>query len=84
MLKLLEIFFNIINIVGFFLGNKKRYLSDKSKDGEDSKKVKESDSVSSLPDEIFLDGLNSLLFKKYREPSKGAFHFLRRSKEIPN
>ena len=42
-----------------FLGSKKRDLSDKSKDGEDSKKVKESDSLSSLPDEVFSDGLNS-------------------------
>ena len=46
-------------IISFFLGNRKRDLSDKSKDGEDSKKVKESDSVSSLPDEDFSDGLNS-------------------------
>ena len=29
------------------------------KDAEDSKKVKESDSLSSLPDEVFWDGLNS-------------------------
>ena len=39
--------------MSFFLGSKKRDLSDKSKDGEDSKKVKESDSLSSLPDEVF-------------------------------
>ena len=45
--------------MSFFLGSKKRDLSDKSKDGEDSKKVKESDSLSSLPDEVFSDGLNS-------------------------
>ena len=44
----------------FFLGNKKRDLSDKSRDGEDSKKRREqSDSLSSLSDEVFADGLNS-------------------------
>ena len=56
------------------MGSKKRDLSDKSTDGEDSKRVKESDSLSSLPDEDFSDGLNSpelakityKLFKKYR------------------
>ena len=45
--------------MSFFLGNKKRDLSDKSKDGEDSKKEKGSDSLSSLPDKDFSDGLNS-------------------------
>ena len=45
--------------MSFFLGSKKRDLSNKSKDGEDSKKVKESDSLSPLPDEVFSDGLNS-------------------------
>ena len=45
--------------MSFFLGNKKRDFSDKSKDGEDSKKVNESDSLSSLPDKVFSDGLNS-------------------------
>ena len=62
MLKLLEILFNIICIVGyneFFLGKQKRDLFDKSKDGDDSRKVKESDSLSSLPDEAFSHGLNS-------------------------
>ena len=43
----------------FFLRNKKRDLSDKSRDREDSKKVKESDSLSSIPDEGFSGGLNS-------------------------
>ena len=45
----------------FLLGRKeKRDLSDKSRDGEDCKKVKEhSDSLSSLSDEVFADGLNS-------------------------
>ena len=69
--------------MSFFSGSRKRDLSDKSKDGEDSKKVKESDSLSSLPDEVFSDGLNSPelaklpinCLKKYREPSKGAFYF---------
>ena len=41
------------------MGSKKRGLSDKSKYGEDSKKVKKSDSLSSLPDKVFSDGLNS-------------------------
>ena len=41
------------------MGCKKRDLSDKSRDGEVSKKVKESDSLRSLPDEVFADGLNS-------------------------
>ena len=45
--------------MSFFSGSKKRDLSQKLKDGEDSKKVKESDSLSSLPDEVFSDGLNS-------------------------
>ena len=46
--------------MSFFLGNKKRDLSDKSRDGEDSKKRREqSDSLSSLSDEVFADGLNS-------------------------
>ena len=45
--------------MNFFLGSKKRDFSYKSKDGEDSKKVKENDSLSSLPDEVFSDGLNS-------------------------
>ena len=46
--------------MSFFLANKKRDLSDKSRDGEDSKKRREqSDSLSSLSDEVFADGLNS-------------------------
>ena len=45
--------------MSFFLGSKKGDLSDKSRDGEDLKKVKESDSLGSLPDKVFLDGLNS-------------------------
>ena len=45
--------------MSFFLGSKKRDLSDKSKDGKDSRKIKESDSLSSLPDKTFSDVLNS-------------------------
>ena len=42
------------------MGNKKRDLSDKFRDAEDSKKLREqSDSLSSLSDEVFVDGLNS-------------------------
>ena len=62
MLKLLEILFNVIYIVDyneFFLGNKKRDISEKSRDEEYSKKVKERDNLSSLPDEVLSDGLNS-------------------------
>ena len=61
MLKLLKVLFSVIHIVGynvFFMGSKKRDLSDKSREGEDSKKVKESDK-SFLPEEAFSDGLNS-------------------------
>ena len=69
--------------MSFFLGKqKKKDLSDKSKDGEDSKKVKENDSLSSLPDEVFSDGLNSLELPKLLvnclksiENQKGAFYF---------
>ena len=76
--------------MSFFLGSKKRDLSDKSKDGEDSKKVKESDSLSSLPDEVFSDGLNSpelakLLInclKSIENQVKELFTF--RGKGIPN
>ena len=43
-----------------FRGSKKRDLSDKSQNGEDSKKHrKNSDSVSSLPDYVFSDGFDS-------------------------
>ena len=49
----------VIGYMSFFLGSRKKDLSDKSKDREDSKKVKESNSLSSLPDEVFPDGLNS-------------------------
>ena len=46
--------------MSFFLGNKKRDLSDKSRNGEDAKKVKENaESTGSLSDEVFSDGLNS-------------------------
>ena len=46
--------------MSFLGGSKKRDLSDKSRDGEDSKKIREqSDSLSSLSDDVFADGLNS-------------------------
>ena len=47
--------------MSFFGGGKKRDLSDKSRNGEDTKKVRENsaNSLSDLPDEIFEDGLNS-------------------------
>ena len=66
--------------MGFFLGIQIRDLFDKLRNGEYSKKLIESDN---LTNEVSSDGLNSpelakllcKLFKKYREPSKGAFHF---------
>ena len=46
--------------MSFFLGKRKRDLSDKSRNAEDSKKLREErDSLSSLSDEVFVDGLNS-------------------------
>ena len=46
--------------MSFFLGNKKTDLPDKSRDGEESKKLREqSDSLISLSDEVFAEGLNS-------------------------
>ena len=46
--------------MSFFLGSEKRDLSDKSRNGEDSKKHREnSDSASSLPDDVFSEGFNS-------------------------
>ena len=56
MLQLLEILFNVIYIVGyneFFLGYKKRDLFDNLRDGQDSKKVKESNSLSSCQMKFF-------------------------------
>ena len=42
------------------MGNKKRDLSDKPRNGEDAKKVKENaESTGSLSDEVFGDRLNS-------------------------
>ena len=47
------------------MGNKKRDLSDKSRNGEDAKKVKENaESTGSLSDEVFSNGLNSPEFAK--------------------
>ena len=76
-------------MMSFFPEKQKRDLSGKSKDGEDSKKVKESDSLSSLPDEVFSDGLNSPeLAKLLRNCSKsienqvkGPFTFHEEAKE---
>ena len=46
--------------MNFFPGNKKRDLSNKSRNGEDAKKVEENaESTGSLSDEVFSDGLNS-------------------------
>ena len=46
--------------MSFFLGNKKRDLSDKSRNEEDAKKVKENaESTGSLSNEVFSNGLNS-------------------------
>ena len=46
--------------MSFFLGNKKRDLSDKWRNGEDVKKVKENaESTGCLSDEVFSNGLNS-------------------------
>ena len=46
--------------MSFYLGNKKRHLTDKSGNGEDAKKVKENaETTGSLSDEAFGDGLNS-------------------------
>ena len=47
--------------MSFFLRNKKTDLSDKSRNGEDAKKVKKknAESTGSLTDEVFSNGLNS-------------------------
>ena len=48
--------------MSFFGGGKKRDLSDgsKSKDVDDCKKVKEQyDTINSMPDDVFIDGLSS-------------------------
>ena len=69
----------IVKIWVFFLGSKKRDLSDKSRNGEDSKKHREnSDSASLLLDDVLSDGFNSpecakKLFKKCRVASKRTF-----------
>ena len=75
--------------MSFFWGSKKRDLSDKSRDGEDSEKVKESDSLSSVPDQVFSDGLNSwelakLLvncLKSIKNQVKQLFTFYEEAKE---
>ena len=44
----------------FFLGNKKNYLSEKLRNGEDAKKIKEStENTGFLSDEVFRAGSNS-------------------------
>ena len=44
----------------FFLGSKKRNLSDKSRNSEDGKKDRESSDIArSLPDDVFSGGFNS-------------------------
>ena len=46
--------------MSFFLGNKKRDWSDKSRNGKDAKKVNENDeSTGFLSEEVFSDGVNS-------------------------
>ena len=45
--------------MSLFLGNKKRDLSDKLRDGEDSNNVKENDSLSSLPQQRPFSSFNS-------------------------
>ena len=45
--------------MSLFLGNKKRDLSDKLRDGEDSNKVKENNSLSSLPQQRPFSSFNS-------------------------
>ena len=46
--------------MSFFLGNKKRDLSNKSRNGKNRKKVKENaESTASLSDELFSYGFNS-------------------------
>ena len=46
--------------MSFSLGSKRKNLSDKSRNGEDSKKHREtSASASSLPDNVFSDSFNS-------------------------
>ena len=48
----------------FFLGTKKWDHFVKSRDEEDSKKVKESNKLRSLPEKVFSDGLNSWELEK--------------------
>ena len=83
-------------ITSFFLGKQKKEISQKrfveSRDGEESKKVKQINSLSFLPGNFFFrwfkfngtSKVNCKLFKKYKEPSKEAFHFPQRGKGISN
>ena len=53
----------------FFLGNKKRDLSDKSRNGEDAKRVKENaESTGSLSDLLFFQKGLSYFFLFSRNP----------------
>ena len=67
--------------MSFFLRSKKRDLSDKSKDGEDSKKVKESNSLSSLPDEFFSYKLIINCLKSIENQVNELFTFHKEAKE---
>ena len=67
--------------MSFFLQSKKRDLSDKSKDGEDSKKVKESNSLSSLPDEFFSYKLIINCLKSIENQVNELFTFHEETKE---
>ena len=86
MLKLLEILFNAIYIVGYnelFLGKQKMrslWQVEKWRGFKESKRKQE---CKLSARQSFLK-ITCKLFKHYREPSKGAFHFPQRGKEIPN
>ena len=76
----LTLFIQLV-IITFFLGSKKRDLSDKSGNGEDSKKVKEKRQFKFSARQSFfrwfkLSGISKItckLYKKYRERSKEAY-----------
>ena len=77
----------------FFLRNKKRDLSAKSRNGEDVKKVKEnSESTGFLSDEVYRDGLNSLecaqilvnYLRNNRKSGKRIIYFKRRNQKRAN
>ena len=77
----------------FFLRNKKRDLSAKSRNGEDAKKVKENaESTGFSSDEVFSDGLNSLecakilvnYLRNNRKSGKRIVYFKRRNQKRAN